>query len=300
MKRILFLLCAVSFFLLLILPGFAAETDYLLSLDFEKDDPGTSPTQSASFACVPLSASLKIQKIDGRNVLCFSRKQANGNTAAYVDLLTGSKKFAKTHVVSYEIKVPSGQKTAGTWQIACSRQTPSAGTQFQQAGTLNLVSGEIQYSGKAAAKMTLDEWHTLAAVFDELRAIYDVYLDGVCVLSAAPYTINTAARYPERLRVGQNSSTGDCVVYVDNLKVYNGAAPENLVPASVEVVAEEEIAETAPQVTIPVWTRERDVNTLVVSAVGSVSIVLVGILAVIVLLRGRKGKPGDPSSPSNT
>ena len=76
MKRILTLLCAVSCFLLLMLPCLAADADYLLSNDFEQDDPDTAPYQSAIFACVPLQASLKIRRIDGTNVLCFSRTAA--------------------------------------------------------------------------------------------------------------------------------------------------------------------------------------------------------------------------------
>lgn len=299
MKRFLPLLLVLSFVFLL--PAAAAEPEYFVDLGFEDQEVGKAPDQSAIFACVPLKASLKVAQSGNRKVLAFSRATADGNTAAYVDLMTGSRKLAKIHVLSYDIMIPKKLTTAGTWQIACSRQTPAAGTQFQQAGSLNLVSGEIVYASKAVATLEFGKWYNLAVVFDEYRSIYDIYVDGACVVSAAPYTINTAAAYPERIRFGQNSSAGECLVYADNIRIYNASVPVGIPAADVNVIAAEETAEPAgSEIEIPVWTRQRDINAIVVSAVGSVSIVLVGILAVIVLLRGRKGKPGDPSSPSNT
>ncbi len=287
LKRILILLCAAVCFLTMLITASAAEREYLLTLDFEQDDPGTAPTQSALFACVPLKASLKIEKVGDRKVLAF-RREPNIKTNAYIDLMTGSKKFLKIYTISYEIMLPDAKKSAGTWQIACSRQTPSAGTQFQQAGSLNLDTGEIMYAGKAVGKLDYGQWHTLAAVFDEYRSIFDVYLDGNCVIAAAPYTINTAAAYPERLRIGQNEATGECLVYVDNVKIYNAAVPDGIPAPEVVLLATEEEPSPADAVVIPTWTRTRDVNTIIVTAVGSVSIVLVGIIGAVILLRGRK------------
>lgn len=268
----------------------AAEQKYLLQADFEDQTVGTAPKEIGAISIVPLAGSIDVVELDGNKVLALRRTSKNGNTAAYLDILGRSKEFKAEYCISYDIMIPEKQPTAGGWQLACSRQESTAGTQFQQAGDLNIAEGAVKYGGTTVATLEFGKWYNLAAVFSETTFTYDVYVDGKLVIDAASYTIDTNAKYPERLRIGQSASTGDCLVYVDNIKVYNAAQPVNITPADIRVLTPEEAAEEAKSYdfALPVWTHQYDVNTIIVISVGSVSIVLVAVLGALILKRGKK------------
>lgn len=268
----------------------AAEQKYLMQSDFEDQTPGKAPAKIGAIDCVPLAASIEIAELDGNKVLAFRRTEANGNTAAYLDILGGSKNFKAEYCISYDIMIPEKQPAAGEWQLACSRQVSTAGTQFQQAGNLNIAEGAVKNGGTAVAALEFGKWYNIAAVFSETTFTYDVYVDGRLVIDAAAYTIDTSAKYPERLRIGQGASSGSCLVYIDNLKVYNAAQPENMIPADIRVLTPGEAAsaEKSYDFPLPVWTHQYDVNTIIVISVGSVSIVLVAVLGILILKRGKK------------
>ena len=271
----------------------SAAGKYICEADFEKQSVGTAKTHDG-VSMVPLEAALNIVEIDGNKVLEYRRTDKDGNTAAYTDILTGSKAFEAVHTIQYDIMIPKYLSSAGSWQFATSRQTPPAGTQFQSTASLTLTDGKVTYNGTELAKLEEGKWYTVAAVFHEDKSFFDVYVDGRLVVDAAPYSINTANKYPERLRIGQSGSVGECLVYVDNIKVYNSAIPENVVPAEIHVLTPGEIASEdngiSADFAIPTWTKQYDINTINMAAMGSVSILLVSILAVFILKRGKSAQ----------
>ena len=275
----------------LIVPTAAASQKYLANIDFENQKTGKAPATIGAISTVPLAGTITVDDLNGNKVLAFRRTTANGNTAAYVDILTGSKGFAASYCLSYDIMIPEKLSSAGTWQVACSRQVPPAGnTQFQQTGTLNLSTGSLTDKSEVAV-LEFGKWYNISVVFNETDSKYDIYLDGRLIVDASPYSIDTSAKYPERLRIGQNQSTGDCLVYVDNVKVYNAAIPESIAAPDIQVLAAAEQAEESAAVfDLPVWTHQYDVNTIVVVAVGSASILLVLVLAAIILKKGRAAR----------
>lgn len=271
-------------------PVSAADTKYLANVDFENQSPGKAKSYGG-VDMVPLDAELNIVEVDGNKVLEYRRENNDGNTAAYTDILGGSKKFADVHCIQYDIMIPEYLSSAGSWQFATSRQTPSGtGVQFQASGSLDLTNGTLTSDGgRTVAVLDAGQWYTVAVVFHEDKSFYDLYVDGVLLVDAASYSINTSAHYPERLRIGQAASAGKCVVYVDNIRVYNAAVPENIVEPDIGILPNAALSddESTAEFTLPVWTRDYDVNTIIVSSLGSVCIVLVGILAIFILKRGR-------------
>lgn len=293
MRRII--TCALTALLLcsaLLVPVSAAGK-YICEADFEKQKTGTAKNHDG-ISMVPLQAELNIVDLDGNKVLEYRRAANDGNTAAYTDILTGSKDFNPVHVLQYDIMIPKYLSSAGSWQFATSRQTPNGKTEFQSTASLTLTDGKVTHNGTELAKMEEGKWYTVAAVFHEDKSFFDVYIDGRLVVDAAPYSINTAAKYPERLRIGQSASAGECLVYVDNIKVYNAGVPENVIAPEIHILAPDAVAEEEGGISadyvIPTWTKQYDINTIIMAVMGSVSILLVSVLAVVILKKGKRAQ----------
>jgi|GEM_PF-3897483 len=287
MKRVFAWLAALCLLLTAAAPAFAK--DVLCDEDFEKAGDivargSTKKIGPVDLVC--LQGTISVVTLEGERVLKLERKTADGNTAPYLDVCTGDKDFQKNYVLSYDVMIP--EACEGTWQIAVSRQVVKGSPVFQSTATLNLKNGEIT-AGGVIGTISFGEWHNFAAAFNETDHVVDFYLDGRLILDRMSYSIDTTASYPERLRLGHNASTGAAVGYVDNIKVYNAAAPADALSAEIEVVeGEAKNASDNAGIPIPTWTQKYDVNKIVVTSVGSVSIVLVAILAVVILKRGRQ------------
>ena len=288
MKRFFAWLAALLLLLSAAAPVFAK--DVLCDEGFEKAGDivargGTKKIGPIDLVC--LQGTISVVTLEGERVLKLERKAADGNTAPYLDVCTGDRDFQKNYILSYDVMIP--EACEGTWQIAVSRQVVKGSPVFQNVGSLNLKNGEITAGGGVIGTISFGEWHNFAAAFNETDHTADFYLDGRLILDRMPYSIDTSSSYPERLRLGHNASTGAAVGYVDNVKVYNAAAPADALTAEIEVVEGE--AKNIPNnadIPIPTWTQRYDVNKIVVTSVGSVSIVLVAVLAVVILKRGRQ------------
>jgi len=292
MRRII--TCAIAALLVcsaLFVPVSAAGK-YICEADFEKQKVGKANTHDG-VNMVPLDAELNIVEVDGNKVLEYRRAANDGNTAAYTDILTGSKAFAAVHTIQYDLMIPKYLSSAGSRQFATSRQTPNGKTVFQSTAGLALTDGKVTHNGAELAKLEEGKWYTVAAVFHEDKSFFDVYIDGRLVVDAAPYSIDTTNKYPERLRIGQSASAGECLVYVDNIKVYNAGVPENVIAPEIHILSSGELTEeggVSADFAIPQWTKQYNINTMIMVAMGSVSILLVSVFAVVILKRGKSAQ----------
>ena len=105
MRRIV--TCALSALLLCsaLLAPVSAAGKYICDVDFENQKVGTAKSADG-ISMVPLDGELNVVEVEGNKVLEYRREANDGNTAAYTDILTGSKDFEPIHCLQYDIMIP--------------------------------------------------------------------------------------------------------------------------------------------------------------------------------------------------
>lgn len=234
----------------------------------------------------PKSGVIETTTLDGSSVLRFYHPALEQSEDCFIDLLGGKITqvgLESVYCLSYDFRYTG--EFGCPWQILCSRQVPASGVQFQQASSL-----------EAGAKITdtpytlePDRWYTFSAVMDEAKNQYDLYLDGVLIADAVPYSISDqTATLPDRLRIGFSGGTGEAAAYVDNIRITNGALPDRIAEPDIRLIdAEAESADTFP---LPQYTKAVSVSRPFWFAAGTAASLILAAVGIL-LLRKLKEKP---------
>ena len=283
MKRSLPILLCLVLLCGLIPQAAAGEETYLLQCDFEAYPPGDF-TESGVFYAAHKQGRIAVETLDGSQVLAFRHAKLEANEDCYLDLLPRAvcPELGSVYCISYDFRYESAPSDAA-WQILCSRQTPAAGTQFQQVGYVR-GGGVVTVSNDSyTTTLEADRWYRFTVMMDEEANLFDFYIDSVPVASGVPYSIgDPSAVFAERLRIGMGSCTSEHVMFVDNIEIYNGMFPRGVPAANLSVVERDEMA---PAVVPPVYTRVLSVSRPVWYALGTAASLLLAAAGVFLLRR---------------
>lgn len=241
---------------------------------------------------VPKSGSITAETLDGRGVLCFVHPQLEGNEDCYLDILGGkteSSGLESVYCLSYDFRYTG--ELGSPWQVLCSRQVSPSGTQFQQAAFIQ-ADGAVTIPGmtERAATLEPDRWYTLSAVMNETDNCYDVYLDGVLLAEAVPYSIgDPSALLPERIRIGYSGGTGAATAFIDNLRVTNSAFPDNMQQPDIRLLPADD-AEAA-DFPLPVYEKSVSVSRPVWIVLGTAASVCLAAIGAVLVRRLNREKP---------
>lgn len=83
-------------------------------------------------------------------------------------------------------------------------------------------------SGKSLGKYTSRTWYDLATVLHLRQQTIDYYIDGELVLKDEPFA-NSKYQNPSEIRIQILSGGNGDVLYMDNLKIYTGSEPRDIV-----------------------------------------------------------------------
>ena len=262
MKKILtFALCALMI-LSLSVSVFAAEEN-AFEYTFEDDFEGDFIAIDNSIKFYPKQGNVQIVKFDGD--LCAQinhtdYEDVSGQMDCYLDFVAGNVStygVESAYVLEYSVYFESMSEDM-SWQIACSRETPAAGTQFQDVGYFKgdgKIYAKTADGNQEVGTFETGKWINVAAAIDKGNAVYSLYIDGVCLFKDYDYTIaDNSAPETERIRTAYQSFLGDSVAYIDDIKIYNATEPRNIKVA-------EPTATTAPATEAPADTTAAPATT---------------------------------------
>ncbi|MBQ4044380.1 MAG: hypothetical protein IJD06_10350 [Clostridia bacterium] len=255
MKKIIALALCALMVLAMSAVAFAAEEN-AFEYNFEDDFEGDFIAIDNSIKFYPKQGKVEIAKFDGD--LCAridhtGYEDVSGQMDNYVDFVAGGVStwgVDPAFVLEYSVYFETAEEGMA-WQICCARETPAAGTQFQNTGYFRVKEGKNIITGITAdgevefGTFELGKWINVAVAVDKANAVFSLYIDGVCLFKDYDYTIaDNSAPEVERIRTSFTSFTGDAVAYLDDIKIYNATTPRNVKVA-------EPAATTAPETAAP-------------------------------------------------
>lgn len=211
--------------------------------NFEDDFEGDFIAVDKTLNVAPKNGSITVAKKDDTMTLKFSHPADEAGYDCFADFLkegNAAYGLGTQFVMEYDVLFESTSENM-RWQICCSRETPSAGTQFQQVGYV--IGSDLRVVSSAdetvtLANLELNKWYRFAAAFDQSNDCFSLYLDGVCLAKDVDYNVaDTSAEAFTQLRVAYQSFIGESVAYIDNVEVYAGEEPRN-VSTNTPVVAD--------------------------------------------------------------
>jgi len=241
----------------------AEEKKYVYENDFEKEPLGEYIAVDKTINVFKKDGTIEIVKFDGDNCFQFKHPAAKDGKTGYdsfIDMFIDSTKglgafgFESAYIIEFDVyfeKIGADMRA----YMGMSRETPAAGTQFLTVGSFDCKEGVnvVSVTGidDTGVKFEAGKWYTVAACIDVEKNIYSVYLDGKCLVKNMMYpeTMDASATFSERYRLGFMNHTGDSVMYLDNIKGYNGSVPYSNTPATEETTASETTAESTPPTT---------------------------------------------------
>ncbi|MGM9652629.1 MAG: hypothetical protein ACI3XP_03215 [Eubacteriales bacterium] len=246
MKKFLALALCALMVLTMSAVVFAAE-DNAFEYNFEDDTEGDFIAIDNSIKFYPKQGSVEIVKFDGSMVAKISQidlQDIGGQMDTYLDLVAGPVStygVEQQYVLEYDVYFEKFGPTT-QWQILCSRETPAAGTQFQnvgyfkgnEAGTIDLEIVKTVAEGETndpVATFETGKWMKVAACIDKKNACFSVYVDGVCYAKDMDYTVaDGSAAESERIRTAfaAAGAGSDAIAYLDNIKIYNATTPRDV------------------------------------------------------------------------
>ena len=253
-------LCALMM-LSLSVAAFAADEN-VFEYNFEDDAEGDWIAIDGTLKVVPKNGTIEVVKFDNNMCMKVSHPDGNGTKYdPYVNFLEGGTDTfgcGTQFVVEYDVYFESACDGM-SWQILCSRETPAAGTQFQQVGYVKNADLAVMIEGQSepATHLELKKWYRFAVAYDLKNDCFSVYLDGVCLAKDADYTVtDTSAETASLLRTAfQSWDAGEAVAYLDNVVIYNAEKPRNIktdAPATTAAPVTEAPATEAPTTQAPV------------------------------------------------
>jgi len=254
-KYLAFILCALMVLSMASI-AFAAEEN-AFEYDFEDDDEGDFIAIDNSIKFYVKQGSVEVVKKDGSNVLKVSHVGIDASKTSdrdtYCDMVAGGVStwgVESKWVLEYDVFFEQMSEDM-RWQN-CSRETPAgAGTQFQDV--MNLMgTGEIKVPGVdgVVGTFTTGKWYKVAVAVDKDNKVFSCYLDGVCLVKDADYTVaDNSAAESERIRTAFAAHDGDSVAYLDNIKIYNATEPRDVKQATPTPVTTAAPATEAPVTT---------------------------------------------------
>lgn len=246
---------------------FAAD-DNAFEYNFEDDTEGDFIAIDNSIKFYPKQGKVEIVKFDGSMVAKISQldlQDIGGQMDSYLDLVAGPVStygVEQQYVLEYDVYFEKFGPTT-QWQILCSRETPAAGTQFQNVGffrgtedgKINLVIEKKLGEGETndpVATFETGKWMKVAACIDKKNACFSVYVDGVCYAKDMDYTVaDGSATESERIRTAfaAAGAGSDAIAYLDNIVIYNATTPRDVKVATPTTTAPAAPATEAPAVT---------------------------------------------------
>ncbi len=294
MKKFLALaLCALTVCAAVASASAAEKTPFLY--DFEKDPTGDFITVDKTFQKVNKGFPMEVTKVGDTNALKFDRQNYDKNKHAgadpYIGIFEGGIKsygVKDQFVLAYDfyLESESSVKNAdGTFasqsifQLGMMRMTPSgASTQFLHP--IRLIGKDIRKGGSETgdilATLKTKTWYNIAIAYDFTAKTCSAYLNGETLYENVKWedlgiTVTTATDATQ-LRLGWNGSgdnTYNAVSYVDNIRVYNAAKPDN---------ATGKVYGAAPETTKPAATETTKPTTAAPTA--DIAVVLAAVSAV--------------------
>lgn len=260
--------------------------EYLYTCDFEHLTTATMTKESA-INYARKSSEITIETLDGSNVLCFRHRKTDTSEDCFIDVLPAARSWGieSAYCFSYDFRFTA--TSSFTWQVLCSRQTPASGTQFQQVGYV--TDGTLTVPGSSyTLTLEADRWYRFTAAVDEAENRFDLYLDGVLLAEAVPFSIaDSSELYPDRLRIGFGGSVSEAVAYVDNICIYNASVPYDVASPEVIVVSSD-ARETVADFPLPVYVSEAGLSQTVWYILGSAASLALALIGYGLIRRLRR------------